>query len=600
MILQALTEYYESLVSNHELPAYGLEKRKVSYALVLREDGTPVRLLPLETPSLHGKKEVLAPREIIAPMSVKRSSGTLPNFLCDNSSYILGLYPLSPETPKREEKEKNKALDHFQACKEYHLQMLSHISTAFSSSVKNYFLNWNPEDLVRYPFLLTERENLLEAKGNIIFLTDDKDPTGNISAFGDDETKKVWIDHFSDEEETSSENLCLITGQHAETARIHPAIKGIRGAQSSGAALVSYNAPAFCSYDKEQNLNAPIGRYAAYAYTSSLNYLINKTDPPYIGDTAVLCWSKNGSSAYRNCMINVLFPNNKKYSDSELRNAVSALANGHPIDWEEETLYSEEEFYILGLSPNAARLAVRFFYQDSFGTLMKNVQRHYERLRIEKPAYDLKEFLSVWMILMETVNQKSKDKKASPELAGSLLKAIITDGRYPSTLINGVTQRIRADHDINRTRAAIIKAYYLKNKNVECPEEVLQVGLNEQTKNTSYVLGRLFSVLEEIQENASPGLNATIKDKYFNSASATPATVFPLLINLSEKHLKKLNTAEKRGIKISLEKKMGDLMGKLNDQFPTQLTLPQQGSFQLGYYHERQRRYQKKDSSKEN
>lgn len=178
-------------------------------------------------------------------------------------------------------------------------------------------------------------------------------------------------------------------------------------------------------------------------------------------------------------------------------------------------------------------------------------------------------------------------------LAGEVLRSVLTDTCYPAQLLNGVTLRIRAEREITRGRAAILKAYYLKNPHPDVPKEVLTVSLNPDCTDSAYVLGRLFSVLEAIQSAANPGINATIKDKYFNSASSTPSHVFPTLINLAQKHLRKLD----KGLSISYGRQLTALMGKLEEAFPDRMNLPQQGAFQLGYYHQTQARYQKKEEA---
>jgi CRISPR-associated protein Csd1 len=192
------------------------------------------------------------------------------------------------------------------------------------------------------------------------------------------------------------------------------------------------------------------------------------------------------------------------------------------------------------------------------------------------------------------VNQNAKDKSASPGLAGETLRAILNGTPYPSTLRNGVALRIRAEHEVTRGRAAILKAYYSKNKHQDVPEEVLTVSLNPDSTNIPYTLGRLFSVLEAIQSAANPGINTTIKDRYFNSASATPASIFPTLVNLAQKHLRKLK-GTKPGLAITQEKQLAEVTNILGEEYPTRLNLPQQGAFQLGYYHQTTARYQKKE-----
>ena len=228
-----------------------------------------------------------------------------------------------------------------------------------------------------------------------------------------------------------------------------------------------------------------------------------------------------------------------------------------------------QNFYVLGISPNAARLSVRFFLHSSFGQFAKNLQGHADRLSITRPAFDKRENLSVWALAQETVNQKSRDKNPSPQLVGALLRAILTGGPYP----------------------AILKAYYLRNYPTELNKEVFTVSLNESS-NVPYVLGRLFSVLETIQSVANPGFSASIKDQYFSSACATPATAFPALVKLAQKHLQKMRTPNE----VHFSKQLTELMAQLPETgFPARLSLPEQGVFEIGYYHQTQKRYAKKN-----
>ena len=394
-----------------------------------------------------------------------------------------------------------------------------------------------------------------------------------------------------------------MTGRREEIARIHGTIKGVQGAQSSGAALVSFNAPAFESYGKEQSFNAPVGTYAAYAYTTALNYLLgDRTHGTTIGDTAVVYWSEEGDERYQNIFACVSEPTmeNQEIVDGVFKN----LAEGKAVAAQDvqDSLDMDRKFYILGLAPNAARLAVRFFYQDSFGNILKHIKEHYDRMEIVRPAADAVEYLGMWRMLQETVNKKSRDKKPVPSMSGAVYRAIISGSRYPASLYQAVLGRIRAEQDdgdsriykITRGRAAIIKAYLLKNGN---EKEEITMALNEDSNNTAYILGREFAVLEAIQEDANPGINATIKDKYFNSACATPAAIFPILFKLKNSHIKKMNNGAKE---IYYEKILGDLQGRLTvaegqkAACPRRLNLEEQGMFILGYYHQTQKRYEKK------
>lgn len=274
-----------------------------------------------------------------------------------------------------------------------------------------------------------------------------------------------------------------------------------------------------------------------------------------------------------------------------LKGLMESLAEGADVEWDGTRIDPNMTFYILGISPNAARLSVRFFLRNSFGQFIRNVKAHYDRLEIVRPSFDPFDNIPVWRMLKETVNPNSREKKPAADMAGDTLRAILTNTPYPATLLNGVTLRIRADREMNRTRAAILKAYYLKNRNPFVPEEVLTVSLNQDSNHEAYVLGRLFSVLEAIQSDANPGINATIRDKYFSSASATPGVVFPTLVNLAQKHLRKLD----EGKKIFYDKQLTELMSKLGETYPNRMNLPQQGAFQLGYYHQTQYRFTKKE-----
>ena len=210
-----------------------------------------------------------------------------------------------------------------------------------------------------------------------------------------------------------------------------------------------------------------------------------------------------------------------------------------------------------------------------------------------KPVFDTLQTLSLQMLLSETVNKKAKDKSPTSQMAADTLQAVLMGKPYPVSLLNGVMMRIRAEKIINWRRAAFIKAYYLRNENKDCSkkEGVLEMELNEECVNVPYTLGRLFAVLEHVQQEANPGISTTIKDRYFNAAASTPAHVFPVLINLAQKHLRKL----KSGQKVYFDKQIGELVELIGEEYPMHLNLPQQGSFQLGYYCQTQKRYQKKE-----
>ncbi|MFR5853995.1 MAG: type I-C CRISPR-associated protein Cas8c/Csd1 [Lachnospiraceae bacterium] len=253
-------------------------------------------------------------------------------------------------------------------------------------------------------------------------------------------------------------------------------------------------------------------------------------------------------------------------------------------------------FYILGLAPNASRLAVRFFLQDTFGGFAANLEKHQKRLEIVRPAFDDRNSLSIWSLLRETANPNSRDKKPPEPLVGALLRAVLMNALYPAELFAQTEIRLRAEHEVSRGKAAILKAYLLRNVVELNPDnhpykEVLQVQLNETTTYLPYRLGRLFAVLEALQLKANPGINATIKDRYFNSACATPAVVFPALIRLAQNHLNKLDG----GVKVYYDKMITGLFNTMDESYPVRLSLQDQGIFQIGYYHQKQKFFTKKE-----
>ena len=583
MILQALVRYYEDLLQNGTLSAPGWVKEKITWGLQLADDGQPLALHDLRTSQQCGKKTVELPQERSVPDHATRSSNTDPHFLCDNSSYILGVDPKGK--PER-------AAQRFAACRALHQDILQDTPGSAAAAVRAFFAAWQPDSAAENPVLQPHWDELIKG-GNIEFLTSD-----GTFVLDDADIRAAWQRRCSAQDDAPTVR-CLLTGQQAPLARTHPFIKGVKGAQPSGAAIVTFNADAFCSYEHEQGGNAPVGSYAAYAYTQALNYLLADREHRQLlplGDTTVVCWAQGGQPAYQEACQEMLFSQGG-LTESELLGLLDRLAHGKPADWNGITLDPGTHFYLLGLAPNAARLSVRFFRQDTFGALAENVQRHYDDLRIVRPAYDKFETIPLYFLLKETVNQKEKNPAPAPQLSGDVLRAVVDsspDGKpipYPATLLNAVMLRIRAEREITRGRAAILKAYYLRRPHPLCPKEVLNVELNQDCNALPYLLGRLFSVLEQIQQEAlGSELNTTIKDRYFNSAMTHPAYVYPTLIKLAEKHLAKLSS----GRQIYFSKQLTQLVGRLNRSFPTQLTLPEQGAFIIGYYHQTQQRYTKK------
>lgn len=613
MILQALTSLYEALAQKGEISKEGWSREKISFALSIDEEGNLLRVTPLfDTVDGPKGKTREVPQKMTVPAAVKRTSGAAANFLWDNSSYILGVSLKKGEDDAEREKRRNKDIKCFEACREFHHSMLDGMEYPAAKAVLNFLDKWEPQKAEENNLVAQYAKEILSG-ANMVFRFNG----GYVH--DDPQLASVW--QKANAKQKDNIGQCLVTGALDEIQNTHPTIKGVQGAQSSGAALVSFNESAFCSYKKKQNQNAPVGKYAAFAYTTALNHLLaDRKNVHRIGDASVVCWAENADKQYEDFAADLFFGDGDGDQSDEqwlsaLQASVELLAKGLPC--RELDLDPERKFYILGISPNAARLAVRFFYCDSFGNIVKNIKAHYDRLEIVRPSYDKFPILPLWKLLSATNrtikkkndngtnaersdsedSDKSKDKTQNSAMAGAVARAVFSGGRYPASLLECTFLRIKAERNITRERAAIIKAYYLRNPNEKCPKEVLTVSLNENSKNIPYTLGRLFSVYEEIQKEANlrnpgnPGINTTIKDRYFGSAAAMPATVFPILSNLAQKHLRKLSDAQR----VYLDKKVMTLKSVLGEQYPAHMSLPEQGSFDLGYYHQTQARYTKKE-----
>ena len=575
MILQALMRHYEDLLQRGDIAAPGWASARISFALCLRANGELAQVVPTMQTVETGKKTVLQPQVFPLPAAVKRASNIASNFLWDNSTYLLGVDQKG--RPQR-------SRDCFAAAAAMHHAVLDGIDSPVARVILAFFDTWQPEQAAEHPALAGQFEEVT-AGANLLFRVDGRYPQEDAAI------REAWQRYRESSDPDAVQMQCLVTGREDEITATHPAIKGVRDAQPSGAALVSFNAPAFCSYGREQNYNAPVGKYAAFAYTAALNHLLaDRNNVQFIGDTTVVCWAEGADPAYPDFFTAAMTGGTTEgLSDNDLRAALKRLAQGLPC--EELGIDPERPFYILGLAPNAARLSVRFFLRDNFGKLMENVNAHYERLEIQKPSFAKPGVLPLRELLRETVNLNSRDKVPSPAMAGATARAIFSGGQYPASLPEAVMLRIREERDITWGRAAILKAYYTRNPNDDCPKEVLTVSLNEASTNSAYTLGRLFSIYEAVQQSANPGINATIKDKYFNSAAAMPASIFPVLNNLYQKHLRKLDA----GMRVYYDKQVSALKGVLGESYPARMTLAQQGSFDLGYYHQTQKRYMKKE-----
>lgn len=584
MILNSLADLYDRLAGDpsYEVSRAGYSPQKIGFKIILKPDGSLFDIQDARQAQEKGKPIALT--EEVLGEAKPSGAGINPCFLWDKSAYILGFTP-DDEKPERTEKS-------FQAFRDKHLEHAKEISDTGYQAVCKFLKSWSPEKARE---LLGEKPELFEAFINfgIFYIQGEIDPVH----------QKAPIKEWWDSSQVASTVLgqCIISGkENTPLARLHPKIKSVAGAQSAGANIVSFNDDAYESYGLKQSFNAPTSEIIAFKYGVALNNLL--TGPKSskhrlrIGDTTCVFWTDKPSivedvfSGIFSEGSNVIDEVQDENQRSKIQQFLKALQSASSID--KETFEdSETDFFILGLAPNAARLSIRFFHQSTVKELMLTLHKHLKDISITKefetPVGKRKidpDLPPNWQLL----NQSARESKEIPPLlSGSLMRAILEGTPYPESLYSAVLRRIRADRTINYLRACIIKGTLTRNHQLTIP-----YMLDPTHPETAYHLGRLFALLEKAQTDALGDLNSGIRDKYYSSASATPASVYPRILRTLPHHLAKLS----QGSKIYLEKLIQEVMNQFSE-FPNQLDLKQQGIFAIGYYHQRKDLFTKKEST---
>lgn len=583
-ILSALVTLYDRMQVAGEAPRPGFSAEKIGFAIVLRP-GQPPRLA--DRRDLSGKKPVPVMLNVPAPPENRRGRKLVSASFWDPSPYALGV---SADSNGGISLNADQAKEKFDCFREHNLRLTEGADSPGLQAFHNFLESWKPSDFENYGF---SSEAL---KKNIVFEFDDGDRPRYVHDLPE-------VADLLAPKDGSEGSLCLVTGKTAPVARLHPSIKGVMGAQSSGASLVSFNNDAYQSFGKSQGDNAPVSEQAAFAYGAALNALLegksNKSLERYlrIGETTVTFWVETPEAQAANwhemLMGQAVNPPNEASERNRLRAALQDVASGQPAD---PKLDPSTTVYMLGLAPNAARLSVRFWHVGAFGDFARNMVAFWDDLHIEghpdNPAW--RGPPAAWSLLNETairVGGKSKADTIPPLLGGEVMRAVLAGQPLPRSLLSAVIARVRADGDVSARRAAICKAVInraLKHKDeTHFEKEMIPVSLDPENTNPAYRLGRLFAVLERAQTEALPGLNATIKDRFFAAASATPARVFPLLVKNATHHLAVLKKGDRSGLGHWLEKEMGLIWVGLSSDMPRSLNLEDQGRFIAGYYHQR-------------
>lgn len=580
MILQALKDYYDRKSSDSEskMAPPGFEWKEIPFVIMLKSDGTPISIN--STYEGDGKKR--RAKRFLVPQAVKKTSGIASNLFWDNPEYVLGV--------DLKGKPERVAEQHEAFVKK--IEELSVVSDEGVSAVRSFLRR--EENVTLLQGFGDTWQQLISEGGNVTFqLAGD---SWLVSERPDVKSVISDVKPSSGQEECA---ICLVTGKKEEFERLHPPIRGVYGAQTSGANIVSFNLDAFKSFSKSQGANAPVGKNAVFAYTTALNHLLSKDSKQrmQVGDASTVFWTEKECDLER--QLPDLFGEPPKDDPDRGVKAVESLfrsiENGSYIIDKNE----RNRFYVLGLSPNAARIAIRFWIVDTVSGMAEKISQHFEDIQIVHGPKE-KDVLSLFRLLVSTA-VLGKSENIPPNLAGETMRGILQGLPYPYTLLQASIRRIRAEHDVTYPRAAIIKACINRRtrfKNSHIKEE-LHMSLDENNANIGYRLGRLFATLEKIQQEANPGINATIRDRFYGAASGTPSTVFGNLMRLKNHHLAKL---ENVGRKIFFEKLLGQIIDGVDAaiSFPTHLSLEDQGRFAIGYYHQVQKFFTKHIQNEDN
>jgi CRISPR-associated protein Csd1 len=609
-MLAALKGCYDRLAEDDTsgIAPFGYKVEQISFAVRMTPDGAFIDLVDLRDEAGSRRRA----RRMLVPLG-ERTSGIEPRFLWDNSSYLLGISERSKRTSNEHEKFVN-----------LQDEIIGGHTDPGLRAVILFLHKWNPEDFENRGL------NKETVDTNLIFHLD-----GDLMFIHErPAAKELWLAHLA-KQSPGREMMCLITGKTAPVALTHPKIRNLGGPQAD-TAIVSFNQDAFTSYGKKQNENAPVSEEAAFAYTTALNHLLrpNRVDdkgrPQYrnrvqIADASTVFWAERPNAAQA-MAAEALFsamidppsePGRGSSGDTQvdpqetakIRDVLMKIAKGHPLEDVAGDLASEIEldtrFYILGLAPNAARISVRFWHQDTLGKLAERFRAHWQDLAIDPSPW--RTAPAVWALLYETSVPRTVENIPA-HLAGEVMRAILTGGRYPRSLLANVLMRMRSDRDerdprtnrvrwraVNGLRAAICKACLNRDARLSGRKEDVPVSLDKSDLNPGYRLGRLFAVLEAAQVAALGNLNASIRDRYYGAAAATPTSVFPLLMKNYKNHLKNVRTKKGERLANWYEKRVGEIVDDLPRVFPRSLSLEDQGRFAIGYYQEREGVYRKKD-----
>jgi CRISPR-associated protein Csd1 len=584
MILHALKDYYDRKAADPEshMAPPGWEWKEIPFVLVLNESGSPVGL----NYTVEGSGKAKRTKRFLVPKGVKKTVNISSNLLWENPEYAFGIVPAGGKSDRIAEQH---------AAFKQRIADLGDLSDIGLGALRFFLAKPDKGALLR-TFGETGKQ-LLEEGANLTFQL-----AGDTQLISERPTIKAAI-QAKLAAAIGKPTICLVTGEQDITERLHPSIKGVWGAQTSGANIVAFNHPSFVSFDKDRGSNAPVGKIAAFAYTEGINHLLGKDSKQrlQVGDASTVFWSEK-TTALEQHFVDFFGEPPKDDPGHNVRAVESLFKSPHTGAF----AVSEDlttRFYVLGLAaPSKSRLTIRFWVVDTVAGMSGKLRQHFEDLQITHGPKDRDSF-SLFRLLVSTAS-RSKSENIPPNLAGETMRAILCGTAYPQSLFQACIRRIKAEQaaknkqtgkpepHVSYPRAALLKACLNRSLRLHNPthEKQITMSLDLTNLNIGYRLGRLFAALEKIQSEASPGLNATIRDKFYGAASGTPVAVFGNLMRLKNHHLAKLKSVGRR---VNFERLIGEIMSEITD-FPPHLTLADQGRFAIGYYHQTQDFFTKK------
>jgi CRISPR-associated protein Csd1 len=591
MILQALKEYYDRKATDPDsgIAPLGWEKKEIPFLVVIDKRGNFLRFN--DTRERKGKN-LRAKSFIVPSLGESKGSGIKANLLWENAEYMFGFPMKDDSRPDRVQRQH----EAFKA----KIAAIPQIAEAkiILQAICTFFDNFDANQIQSDP-LWPEIKKLNQS----LLLAIESEVITDLPVI------HVAIEQSRISAGGPNKTLCLVSGNQDIMTPLELPIKGVQGAKSTGAHLVSINnkvtqsgnggeTPAFSSFMKEQGANSPIGKTASLAYATALNTLLDKDSKQKIrvGDATAVFWSAKRDSFEDT--FGDFFEDPPKDDPDRLTNAVLALYQS--VETGTAVFDSDDtRFYVLGLSPNAARISVRFWHVGTVSEFAIRFRKYFEDLEIAHGQKD-KDHLSLWRLLVSTAAQ-GKTENITPNLAGNVMRSILEGLPFPETLLQAVILRVKAEREVTYSRAKLIKGCLNRKLRAtttdpeKFDERRLKVKLDKENTDIGYCLGRLFATLEKIQQEANPGINATIRDKFYASMSSAPRTAFGNLMRLKNHHLSKL---EKVGRKIYFENLLVEIIGKFPTELPAYLDLNEQGKFAIGYYHQIQDFFTKKSDGK--